>query len=181
MRPSKRTAIVEAVQRVIARDGVAGVTYETVAEESGLTKAGLVYHFATREDLLRGVQEHVAAIWEETMTALAGAPADQLTPQERLAAYVRTTPQSATRGDVLLLLETIGDPVTGAPISGVMNRWVPPIPGSPPLTDQQLRMVLAQLAADGLWLHEALIGTTVPADMRQYLTEQIAALIAQDR
>ncbi|MCO8273149.1 TetR family transcriptional regulator [Actinoplanes sp. TRM 88003] len=180
MRPSKRTVIIEAALRVIGRDGVAGVTYESVAEEAGLTKAGLVYHFATREDLLRGVQEHIAGQWEATMTGLAGAPADQLSDVERLTAYIRTTTQSVTRAELLLLLDTAGDPDLSAPLTGVLHRWAPPSPGSPPPTGRQLNMLLAQLAADGLWLHEALTGTAIPPPTVHYLSEQIAALANRD-
>ncbi|MBU2662085.1 TetR family transcriptional regulator [Actinoplanes bogorensis] len=176
MRPSKRTLILEAALRVIGRDGVAGVTYESVAEEAGLTKAGLVYHFATREDLLHGVHAHIAGQWEASMTSLAGAPADQLSDLERLDAYIRTTTQSVTRAELLLLLDTAGDVTVSAPVTGVLNRWAPPPPGNPPLSDRQLTMLLAQLAADGLWLHEALTGTSIAPQTLQYLTEQIAEL-----
>jgi AcrR family transcriptional regulator len=178
MRPSKRTQIIEAALRVIDRDGVSGVTYESVADEAGLTKAGLVYHFATREDLLYGIQKHLAEQWETGMTALAGAPADQLTDLERLAAYIRITRQSATRADLLLILETAGDPALSAPFTEVIGRWTPSMPGTLPLTDRQLRMLIAELASDGLWLREALTGTAIPEQTRQFLADQIAGLAA---
>jgi AcrR family transcriptional regulator len=180
MRPSKRITILQAALRVIERDGVAAVTYESVAEEADLTKGGLVYHFPTREALLYAVQEHLAARWEAAMTEAAGASAESVPEADRLAAYATVTTQSATRAELLLLLDTSTGLTMGEPFAGVLNRWTPPLPDAPPLTTDQLRMLVAQLAADGLWLYETLNGTPMPTEMRRYLAEHIAQL-AQSR
>jgi AcrR family transcriptional regulator len=46
MRPSARYEILDAAVRVVDASGEANITYEAVAQEVGLTKAGLRY--ATR-------------------------------------------------------------------------------------------------------------------------------------
>jgi len=51
--PDRRTAILLAVCRVIARDGVDGLRMATVAAEAGVSSALLHYHFATRDELVR--------------------------------------------------------------------------------------------------------------------------------
>ncbi|WP_019870764.1 TetR/AcrR family transcriptional regulator [Salinispora oceanensis] len=179
MRPSKRTHILDAALRVFERDGVTAVTYDTVAEEAGITKAGLVYHFPTREVLLHAVQAHLAAQWETAMTSVAGGPAETITPAERLAAYATVTAQAATRADLELILHISAEPATGAPFIDVMNRWTPPPPPpTPPLTTDQLRALIARLAADGLWLHETLTGTPMPDQMRRYIAQHIADLVS---
>jgi AcrR family transcriptional regulator len=71
-RPSKRTNILDAALRVAERDGVTGITLDAVAQEAGLTKAGLMYHFPSREALLWGIQEHLIVFWEGAMEAAAG-------------------------------------------------------------------------------------------------------------
>jgi TetR/AcrR family transcriptional regulator, regulator of biofilm formation and stress response len=45
--------ILRATLAVIARDGVAGVTHRTVAEEAGVPLGSLTYYFASKQDLLR--------------------------------------------------------------------------------------------------------------------------------
>jgi hypothetical protein len=50
------------------------------------------------------------------------------------------------------------------------------MPSAPPLTAQQLQQFVAQLAADGLWLHDAINGSPLPAEMRRYLATHIAGL-----
>src|SRR5580700_8626570 len=52
MRPSSRTQILQAAVRVTERRGITALTLEAAAEEAGLTKPGLMYHFRTRDDLL---------------------------------------------------------------------------------------------------------------------------------
>lgn len=45
--------ILRATLTVIARDGVAGVTHRTVAEEAGVPLGSLTYYFVSKQDLLR--------------------------------------------------------------------------------------------------------------------------------
>lgn len=177
MRPSKRILILDAALRVIERDGVTAVTYETVAEEAGITKAGLVYHFSTREALLHAVQERLATQWEAAMTNAAGGPAETISAAQRLTAYATVTAHSATRAELELIFHTTTEPATSTPFIDVMNRWTPPTPHTPPLTTDQLRALIARLAANGLWLHETLTGAPMPDPMRRYLAQHIADLV----
>ena len=45
VRPSKKSAIVEAAMRVAEEQGLSAVTIDAVAEQAGITKGGLLYHF----------------------------------------------------------------------------------------------------------------------------------------
>lgn len=58
MRPSARTRILEAAVRVTERDGVTALTLQS-AEEAGVPKPGLMYHFPTRQALLVAIQRHL--------------------------------------------------------------------------------------------------------------------------
>jgi len=176
MRPSKRTQILDAALRVVERDGVTALTYESLAEETELTKAGLVYHFPSREALLDGLQQHLAQQWETAMTTAAGAPAETLSDNARLAAYAKVATQRATRAELLLILETAARPTTNTPWTEVVNRWTPPTSATAPLSPQEALRLIAYLAADGLWLHEALTGAHIPHQIREQLAEQLAHL-----
>lgn len=72
MRTSKRDRILDAAVNVINRDGVRAVTFESVAAEAKLTRGGLLYHFPSREALLRGIDEHLVQAWEASMETLLG-------------------------------------------------------------------------------------------------------------
>jgi AcrR family transcriptional regulator len=161
VRESKRDKILDAAARVVEREGVKAVTYETVAKEAGLTKGGLVYHFPSREDMVTALHEHMAAAWEEGMIAAAGLTAADATETQRLIGYARAAMQSATRAEMLFQLEGATNPAHAAPWNEVLNRWVPPAPtdASDPVATEQF---LARLTADGLWAYESL--TSVPLD-----------------
>src|SRR3954468_9990688 len=96
MRPSNRHAIVEAAHRVAARQGGADFSFENTATEAGLTKAGVLYHFPSREDLVLAVVAYVAEMWEQAMLDALPVPLDESSPAQRIRAYVEV----AARDDV---------------------------------------------------------------------------------
>lgn len=104
MRPSKKSAIVEAAMRVAEEQGLSAVTIDAVAEQAGITKGGLLYHFPSRTALLSGVYEQLAADWEKEMVSAAGKPASEATRAERLAAYVRVA-RSMTRAELVFMAD----------------------------------------------------------------------------
>ena len=55
----RKTEILEAACRVIARRGVRGLRMEELASEAGVSVALIYYHFESRENLLRRTLEYV--------------------------------------------------------------------------------------------------------------------------
>ena len=47
-----RLALLDAAVRIVARDGLDGVSYRSVAEEAGTTAGLVFYHFGSRESLI---------------------------------------------------------------------------------------------------------------------------------
>ncbi|MFD8943837.1 TetR/AcrR family transcriptional regulator, partial [Streptomyces californicus] len=91
MRTSKRTQILDAATRVVQREGVKSVTFDSVAAEAGVTKGGLLYHFASREDLVQAIHQHLADRWEADLVAAAGQNDAQGTPGGEDAPVTRVT------------------------------------------------------------------------------------------
>ena len=60
MGPIRRQQTCQAAAGVIAREGFAGTTMRTVAEEAGVSTGMLNYYFANRADLLRQALVHVS-------------------------------------------------------------------------------------------------------------------------
>ncbi|MFE8971857.1 TetR/AcrR family transcriptional regulator [Streptomyces cyaneofuscatus] len=180
MRTSKRTQILEAATRVVEREGVKSVTFDSVAAEAGLTKGGLLYHFASRDDLVQAIHQHLADEWEAQMIAAAGKPADLATPEERLAAYSRISSQSATRAELLFMLEGSTTPGHAAPWDAVMERWAPSLTTDDVDDRAALDRFIARLAADGLWLYESLNTEPLAPELRRALAERIAGALAPE-
>jgi len=186
MRPSKRREILDAATRVVQREGVTTLTYESVAAEAGMTKGGLLYHFPSREELMLGLHRHVAENWEQALEAQAGGSAQELDRDQRFRAFVRLS-QNPERAELLLMLEASEDPVANAAWDEIFDRWAPKAPSprsSAPqdsTTDDDaeaaaVQRFIARLAADGLWFYEALATEGLDPRMRERVTEEIIAL-----
>ncbi len=171
-RPSNRPAILDAAIRVADRDPITTVTVDAVAAEAGMTKAGVLYHFPSKEELLVAVQEHLAAEWEARLTAAAGGPAERTPLPQRVAAYAQVAAASASRAELVLLLEASLNPEIAAPMHTVIERWVPSFDAA--IEDPTLwPYVMARMAADGLWLECS--AESLPDEKRARIAAAIAA------
>jgi AcrR family transcriptional regulator len=176
MRQSNRGKILDAAVAVVQRDGVTGVTLDSVAAEAGLTRGGLMYHFRGRDALLLAIHRHLAGQWEAGMVEAAGKPAPDASAEERLAAYARVTTQSARRAELSLIIEAATHPDYTEPWMDVLSRWTPSVDeaASDPAA---LTRFVAHLAADGLWMYESLTGKQLPPELRRQVAEHIGRTI----
>jgi AcrR family transcriptional regulator len=174
MRPSSRTQILQAAVRVTERHGITALTLEAAAEEAGLTKPGLMYHFRTRDDLLMSIQRYLTETWEELLLAELGKPLEQSTAQERAAAYARVNAHGpASTAELAFMVESAASSELAQVWNDLMARWVP----QPAVPDPaQLDLFLARLAADGLWLFEATRPAPLAPEVKEALIRRITAL-----
>ncbi|WP_160141806.1 TetR/AcrR family transcriptional regulator [Salicibibacter halophilus] len=56
---SKREEILKAAAKTVSNVGIGNVTLEQVAEEAGISKGGLLYHFPSKQALLEGMVAYV--------------------------------------------------------------------------------------------------------------------------
>jgi AcrR family transcriptional regulator len=160
MRPSNRTAIIEAAHRVAERQGGADFSYETTASEAGLTKAGVLYHFPCREDLVLAVVEFVAQAWEEAMLGALDVPFEEATAAQRIRAYVEVAARDdVSRADFAVYADALCRPAHVGPWNEVFSRWFD-LEGC--TADERARLTCARFAADGLWVAKA-TGTMPPS------------------
>ncbi|MEU6643443.1 TetR/AcrR family transcriptional regulator [Saccharomonospora sp. NPDC046836] len=178
MRVSNRGTILSAAVRLVQREGVTAVTFDSVAAEAELTRGGIMYHFPSREALLAAIHQHLAAEWEATLVDAAGKSYDQATPDERLAAYARVCAQSSTRAELQLMLEAATHPEHNLPWKAVLDRWTTPIDAVDTDRGVLIRFI-ARLAADGLWMYESVFDQPLPPQTRERLAEHIAQMILQ--
>lgn len=127
-RASKRLEVLEAIVSIIERDGLTAVTLDAVALETGMTRAGLLYHFPSREALILATHEHLTRSWEQELEASAGNTSDRATDAERHAAYINTCARAARRVELLLILESSDNRQLGDLWQQVIDRWAPPAP-----------------------------------------------------
>lgn len=176
MRTSKRSNILDAALRITEERGIGAVTLEAVADRAELTKGGLMYHFPTKEALLLGIHQHLAEQWEAAMERAAGTTAAEAAPIERFKAYVQVAATSATRAELMLMLDASDNEALMAPWRDVARRWAP----TPDLYEGPDGMTLriALLAADGLWVNQP-VGwePNLTQKARQEVAEHLLRLI----
>jgi AcrR family transcriptional regulator len=174
MRTSNREKILEAIITIIERDGITAVTFDAVAAETGLTRGGLLYHFPSREALILAAHQHLADQWETGMEKIAGGKPETIEPAKRDAAYIESCAQMARRVELLMMLESAGEPDLDALWQSVLDRWSPPIPDDD--DPAALARFIARLAADGLWVHEAMSNQPLPTALKERVSRALVVM-----
>jgi AcrR family transcriptional regulator len=67
--PDARTRVLDAAEAIVQSRGVAGLTLEAAARDAGVSKGGLLYHFASKEALLAAMLGRLAAAMEHQYRA----------------------------------------------------------------------------------------------------------------
>lgn len=160
MRKGNRDHILEAARRVIQTSGVTGLTFDAVAEESSVTRPGVMYHFPSRRRLVLAMHHYLAELFESRLMQNLDAPYDAASSEQRLRAYILTCAAVTSRAELLFMLEAALDEQASQIWTELYSRWVP---SASAMHDDEAGMFrfLLRLAADGLWLYEAATGESL--------------------
>ena len=88
-RPSNKELILDTFERILLTEGPASATLDAVAEQAGVSKGGLIYHFPSKSDLLASFGQRVL---ERIDAATEQAPAD---PEQVIRWYLTYEPSDA--------------------------------------------------------------------------------------
>ncbi|WP_293801931.1 TetR/AcrR family transcriptional regulator [uncultured Bosea sp.] len=81
-RPSMKAVLLDAALDLVAEGGVQALTYEALAERTGASKGGLLYHFPSKEALFQEITEQLIARYraarQSAIEALPASPAREL-------------------------------------------------------------------------------------------------------
>ena len=176
MRPSKKEEILNAAVDLIERENLEAVSYEALAEASGMSKSGIVYHFPSRHEIMRGIHQHQADQWEQALERAAGGPATSVDEKTRLRAVVLSQSSSATKAELLLEIDARGNEEFSAIWRQVDKRWTPS-PDDIEYDEVQRARYLVQLLADGLWMHDSVHEKPLTPAQRKALTGHILGML----
>lgn len=161
-RPSRRTTLLEAAATVIRRDGATALTLDAVAAEAGVSKGGVLYHFATKRALIDGL----VSCWLDDF-------AGRLDDGHFAAAYIRACDVADPDAEAGLLAAMLEDPEVLEVARERYAEWTERILATVP---DPVDAWLVRLAADGLWYSD-LLGIAAPqGDDRRRLIERLSAL-----
>lgn len=173
-RTSKKDTILQAALEIVASDGVDAVTYDRLATATGLSKSGLLYHFPSRHELLIGLHEHTAALWEAKVISRAGGkPAQELEARERYRAILLAMSEHEPLGELLVTLHSRTHEDYARPWLEVEARWLPrvDIEGADP------NLLAATVLASGLWTHDHIYVKPLAPKNRQVVVEKLLELL----
>jgi AcrR family transcriptional regulator len=146
---SARERVINAAVALAARDGVPALTLDAVAAEAGVSKGGLLYHFASKEALLAGIVESSIDGWQAEIRDEAKSDPERRGRAAR--AYVRAAcgPDDDPTRELALLAAAALDPRSAQPWRSAVRDWTAE-------DGDDVDLLLVRLAADGLWLARAL-------------------------
>jgi AcrR family transcriptional regulator len=177
MTPGARR-LVHAALAVLNRNGVAGLTLDAVAAEAGVSKGGLLYHFPSKQALLRGVVDVVTEDWQDDVRTREAADGQ---PGGRCArAYVGACADDRTGHEAnFALLATLALDREHARLwSSLAAEWAASDRADGRVDPVDL--TVARLAADGLWLATLFDLYGVRGEHRADVVERITALTREE-
>ncbi|MDO9710198.1 TetR/AcrR family transcriptional regulator [Paracraurococcus lichenis] len=71
-----RTRILDAAEAIVRARGVSGLTLEAAARQAGVSKGGLLYHFASKEALITGLLARMADWMRQDFEAMVATQAE---------------------------------------------------------------------------------------------------------
>ncbi|MDH1334614.1 TetR/AcrR family transcriptional regulator [Comamonas thiooxydans] len=186
-RPSSRDKILETATALVAEHGVQQLTIEATAAAAGVTKAGLIYHFKTRDDLLTAVVENMAReidVHSHAVEAQLGAQAKraagrvrselQLLLREQLEMTFNMPPQ-LQRLMRSLLEAYSSNPRVLPPVQALFERSYAAIGNS----NDSGRALLVSLALDGVLLIDLLQLHQFTPEQRKSIRTAVEDLVTQ--
>ena len=172
-----RDRLLNAAERVVARDGVGNLTLEAVAHEAGVSKGGLLYHFPAKSALVTAIVERLGARCEAEQARAIASDSQGAGAFTRAYLMARAEKPNVQEEPVqTALLAAVGtDPQYLDPIRKRFVEWQARLEsdGIDPATAMVVR-----LATDGLCLCR-LLGLPVPeGELRRRVIDKLLAMTA---
>lgn len=168
-----RLRLLEAATRIVVEQGVDAFTLDAVAQAAGVSKGGLLHHFAAKETLILELIKHLLATFEAEMEQALDPAEPDGTPGRWTRAFVRlsfTTDERSRDLGVAFTLMMQRTPELVASVSGSFTRIWESLDhdGLDPL-----QSVLIRTAADGVYYNEIVGNPRMAEPLRTQLFNRL--------
>lgn len=172
-----RTALLDATEQVIRDEGVSAITLERVAAVAGVSKGGLLYHFASKQELISALLQHTLDGTNAELVGLAEEGQGAGAFARAYLDYVRTSEHTQHGAAMGIFASAALDEGELAPAQGQFEQWQERLLNGDGI-DPTLAL-LARVVGDGLWLID-LFGLAPPTvEQRGELLDLVQALVAE--
>ncbi len=170
--PTARQKVIDASRQIVMERGAGALTYDEIAQVSGVTRGGITYHFPTKRRLLQALVEQDIDQWiqlEETNTP-ANCPAEAAELLAFLRAHTAEEPDRRRFVTGMLSAATLDPPVLD-PAREYSRERLDVLETS----DTNLKLEILRLAAIGLFWSDLFRCPEYPDELRG----RIATLLEQ--
>ncbi|UNK69461.1 TetR/AcrR family transcriptional regulator [Microbacterium sp. H1-D42] len=151
--PLARERVLDAYEGILIAEGERAATLDAVAKAAGVSKGGLLYHFASKDDLALGLVARLEALSEEDLERMRDAE------DGPVAYYVRTSVMEDDALDRALIAVTRlaqgGSASASDAVRESRRRWADIIR---PHVHDDTALDLVMLVSDGLYFNNSLMG-----------------------
>lgn len=170
-RVSKRQKLLEAAALIVHNKGIDALTLDAVAKQAEVSKGGLLYHFESKEALVKGLVQHMDNIYRENVEG-----STQEDPEETgkwTRAFVNTMYQQSLENKEISagMLAAQGiNPELLKPLQDTYAKWQDQIQED---GLDEVQATILRLAVDGLWLSEIFGLGTLDENLRKRVLESL--------
>lgn len=173
-----RLKILEAASSIVQNDGILDLTLEAAAEQAGVSKGGLLYHFPSKDALIEGMVQHLMQNYATNIKK--EADRDTVEKGRWTRAFIKETFQQSTPDknmDAGLMAAAAINPELLKPIQDAYEEWQQNIEqdGFNPINATILR-----LAVDGLWFSEIFSLAPLEKNERRLVLERLIQLTKEE-
>jgi len=149
--PRARESVLDAFEATLIASGERAATMDATARAAGVSKGGLLYHFASKDALEAGLIERLASLVAEDIADMAAAS------EGPVAYFVRTSVMDDDPLDRAIIavsrLAQGGSGAASAALHDMRHRWQDALR---PHTKDAAALDLVMLVSDGLYFNNAL-------------------------
>jgi AcrR family transcriptional regulator len=177
-RSATREILLRAASQVVIDKGVEALTLDAVAQQAGVSKGGLLYHFPNKDALMTGMVEQLIQDFEAVLQTEFDQDDAPGTPGQWVRAYIRATLRFSKQSLALIarLTSIAADSPNLLDAAKVYEQqWRQRVETSG-LDPTKATIIL--LAADGLWFSEVFQFGTLDEPR---LTQVVETLLAMTR
>ncbi|MEO1204037.1 MAG: TetR/AcrR family transcriptional regulator [Pseudomonadota bacterium] len=174
--PAARQKVLDASRQIVMERGAGSLTFEEIAQVSGVTRGGITYHFPTKEALLRALVFQDIAQWTEVENELApkGVPAETALLLAFIRAHTHEDPDRRRFVTGMLGAVTLDPPILDPAREFERERlegieW----------NDRNVRLQLLRMAAMGLFWADLFGCPDMEQDVRARLVSTLEALAVE--
>lgn len=170
-----RAQLLEASAHMILAQGVAGLTLDAVAQMAGVSKGGLLHHFASKQVLLDALYNELL---EQMDAQVSNAMKKDPLPFGSFSrAYITVNTTGSSQKKQARLIEVMMlESLSQEKMRQRWDTWLEQRLQKSGPEERSARLMLARYAADGLWLNDLMHTAQPGARQRKTIIRQLLAM-----